>query len=176
MDKESNENIADELKHLELLLRHIELVQQNCIQIAKKLIEVGDCDLGRHLIQNAMQHDGSKFIGIEWDCMKAYSVKKKLNKEESIDLGKAANTHARSNPHHPEYWGGIHNMPEVYIIEMVCDWRARSIEFAKDLREWIDNEASKRYKFNKTDKVYTTITKYLDVLLNKPFENLQPKE
>ena len=52
--------------------------------------------------------------------------------------------HAETNPHHPEYWHGIENMPKVYIAEMVCDWYARSNEFGSDLREWVKDKATKK--------------------------------
>jgi hypothetical protein len=27
-----------------------------------------------------------------------------------------------TNQHHPEYWGGLHRMPDIAVAEMVCDW------------------------------------------------------
>lgn len=61
-------------------------------------------------------------------------------------------------------------MPEVNLAEMVCDWKARANEFGTDLREWIDKCATKKFKFNKKDEVYSKIERFLNLLLEKPFK------
>ena len=63
-------------------------------------------------------------------------------------------------------------MPDVYLAEFVCDVLARSQEFGTNLREWIDDEATKKFNFTKDDDVYKKIMGYVDILCQKPFENL----
>jgi hypothetical protein len=169
---ETIDNNVLELKYLEQLLSHINLVQQNAIKIAKILLEEGKHNLAKNLLKNVASHDASKFVGIEWDYLKVYAYKKKLNKQEKTNLMIAIQHHCTTNPHHPEYWNGIHNMPELYLIELTCDWRARAIEFGTDLRDWIHEHAFNRYNFNEHDHVYGIINKYLSILCNKQFAQL----
>jgi hypothetical protein len=141
------------------LLRHIKNVQDNCLHLGLKLITLGEEEFGKLLIANGQIHDNSKWKGVEWDHL------------ESSDpfLVKAIMQHSRTNPHHPEYWGSIQAMPEIYVAEMVCDWKARSSEFGTDLRNWIQECATKRYSFLMTDPVGLHIKKFLNLLLDKPF-------
>jgi hypothetical protein len=165
----------NDIEKIESLLRHIRNVQDNCELLGKKLIEnylkldkraqkkSNDLHIGKQLIANSREHDKSKFYGIEWEH---------LGKGDPF-LGKAVIQHNRSNPHHPEYWGDIHQMPDVYIAEMVCDWKARSSEFGTDLKEFIEEKAQKRWGFKLTgvpvDSVGLKIKKYLSLLLDESF-------
>ena len=151
-------SIAEEKIHA--VLSHIENVQRNCNKVGLKLIRSGHISLGRNLIANGHIHDNSKFKGIEWEHLFS----------GSHILADVISHHNTTNAHHPEYWGGIHEMPELYVAEMVCDVTARSQEFGTGIREWIKKEATKKYKFKLTDPVGEQIIKYLDLLLEKPFE------
>lgn len=154
------------LKKIDALFRHIEGVQSNCRILGERLIELGRTDLGVQLIRNALIHDQSKFSGIEWD-----NLSNEVETAESkLLLQEAISHHNRTNPHHPEFWGGIKNMPPVYIAEMVCDWKARSSEFGTSLQEWIDESATVRFAFTKRDKIYKDIKAFLSLLLEKPFK------
>lgn len=148
------------LTKVDIVFGHIQLVQQHTYTLGIKLIKKGEVELGRNLISNGQIHDNSKFRGIEFDH---------LFKGDPL-LSEVVKHHQSVNPHHPEYWGGIHNMPRVYIAEMVCDWLARSNEFGTGIREWIDTDATKRFGFTKTDSVYSHIKTYLDMLLDKSFQ------
>lgn len=153
-----------EQKRLEILLRHVHNVQQQCEYLGNKLIEAGEDDIGRKLIANGLIHDNSKFYGIEWDYLHDDV------KSSHPDLFKAAaNQHIHTNLHHPEaHTGGVNTMSPELIAEMVCDWRSRSIEFGNDIREWVKNEAKKRFKIS--TKTMSQINKYLNLLLDKPFK------
>ena len=156
--------VADE-KPIRMLVRHIRNVQDECSLLAERLIEQGRHELARNLLANSMLHDNSKFRGIEWDYMSEES------KEKYPDLFKCAvSTHTATNPHHPEYWGGIDVMPIVYVAEMVCDWKARSAEFGTDCREWVKEKATKRWGFTTQGKMYKQIKEYLDLLLDPSFK------
>lgn len=132
-------------EHLDNLIRHIDAVRENCMRLGEKLISEGRRDFGRLLIAKGFVHDASKFYGIEWDYLHAGNdVSKTL-------LKKAVAQHVATNEHHPEYWGGIAEMPEIFIAEMVCDWYARSQEFGTDLRAWISKDAKKKFKIQKEE-------------------------
>lgn len=146
-------------QRVQLILDHIQHVQRNCYKLGMRLIEAGELELGRNLIANGQIHDNSKFKGIEFDH---------LFRNDPL-LGDVVTHHSSTNMHHPEYWGGIKKMPELYVAEMVCDWYARSAEFGTDLRVWIDTEATKKFEFTQDDEVYQIILKMLNILLEPKF-------
>jgi len=119
----------------------------------------GDEVLGKNLIANGQMHDNSKFQGIEWEHLF----------RGSHILKDVVSHHNTTNKHHPEYWGTIHDMPKLFIAEMVCDVTARSQEFGTNVREWIADVATEKYGFDMEDKVGLLIQDYLDMILQKPF-------
>lgn len=147
--------------------RHIEEVQKNCFIIAEKLIANGEDDLARQLLTNSLVHDQSKLQGIEWMYLHSND-----DSDEAVANRKLAiHQHNSVNPHHPEHWrGGIKNMPTVFLIEMVADWKSRSSDFGTSLQEWIDNGAAKRFNYTKKTKVYRDIMKYTNMLVERPFQ------
>jgi hypothetical protein len=151
------------------LLRHILGVQQNCLLLGQRLIEAGEFHLGKLLIANGLIHDNSKFHGIEWDHLYTQN-------DDREKLALAIQQHNRTNPHHPEYWGGINNMPRIYLAEMVCDWKTRSNEFGASLTDWIEDDAMKRFQFTKTDAIYESILFFLELLVEKPFKPVPATE
>lgn len=148
---------------IELVFNHIQNVQRSTYKLGIRLIKKGELELGRNLISNGQIHDNSKFKGIEFDH---------LFYGDPL-LQEVVKHHQSVNPHHPEYWGSIHNMPRVYVAEMVCDWYARSCEFGTGLRDWIHNTAMQKYNFNNTDQIYSTIEEMLALLLEPQFNSLK---
>lgn len=152
------------IEHVDAICNHIENVQTNCKNLGEELIKVGEVDLGRKLISNGYIHDNSKFYGIEFDG---------LFSEDKNILKLAVEQHNTTNKHHPEYWGGIKNMPRLFLAEMVCDVCARASEFGTSIRDWIDEDCMKKYKFTKRDKVYKDIKYFLSFLLDEPFKPIK---
>lgn len=153
------------LQKITSIWRHIEEVQKNCFIIAENLIENEEEELARQLLTNSLIHDQSKFRGIEWEYMQTDD-----DSDEAVDkLRLAVHQHNTTNPHHPEYWNGIHKMPDVCIAEMVADWKARSSDFGTSLQEWIDNQAAIRFHYNKKQMIYKKIMRFTKLLLEKPF-------
>jgi hypothetical protein len=150
-------------EHLDDLVRHIERVRANCLLLGKRLMASGRVDFGRLLIAQGFIHDASKFHGIEWDYLHTGPDVAR----EPLEL--AIEQHRRTNPHHPEFWGGLEHMPEISVAEMVCDWYARAQEFGTDLREWIDTEAVPKYRIDTTGQQYQWIQGFLEVLLRSAF-------
>jgi hypothetical protein len=147
-------------------LRHIENVRQNVQIVVDKLLDLGKFNTARLLIAYSLGHDQSKFA----DLKQFNTIV--LGEGTVEDLKEAVRIHGESETLHPEFYDSIHKMPAWCVAEMVCDWKARSSEFGKDIREWIDNEAAKRYGFTKEDNIYKLITFFLDMLLEKPFQKL----
>jgi len=152
-------------RRLKTLLRHIDNVRNACVILGERLINKGEVELGLTLIKNGYQHDNSKFSGIEWEYLNG-----ELEIADKEKLEMAILQHSKANPHHPEYWGGIENMPRVYVAEMICDWYSRSNEFGSDVREWIKDKATKKFNFTYQSKAYKQIKELLDILLDPSFK------
>ena len=123
-------------RHLKSLLRHVENVRQSCLLLGERIIESGDERLGINLICNGHTHDRSKFHGAEW----LYLRPELIDSDKKSLFEASKKQHVMTNPHHPEYWGGIDKMPEIYLAEMSCDWYARSQEQGSDIRNWIKDK------------------------------------
>lgn len=152
-----------DIEKIESIFKHIRNVQDNAFILGKKLISRGEVILGKMLIVNSLQHDLSKFYGIEWDDLST-------EQKDKGRLSTAVTNHNRTNPHHPEYWGSIQQVPKIYLMEMVCDWKSRSEEFGTDIRQWINEKATKRFNFTREDAIYNQIMEYLDLICERPFE------
>lgn len=156
--------VLQDIKKLKELTRHIRNVQEAAFRIAEFMIEQGETEFARNLVANSMIHDKSKFSGIEWDFIGSADC------ENPDDRHYAIRQHVSTNLHHPEAWGGIDKMPEIYVAEMVCDWYARSVEMGTDLRDWAKNKAPSRFGFTLQQNVWKMIKKYVDIILQQPFD------
>lgn len=158
MSEEESE-CSECIERIGKVLNHIQNVQRNCYKLGIKLIKMGEIELGKHLIANGQIHDNSKFKGMEFDHLIAGSH---LLKE-------VAKHHASLNPHHPQYWRKIQNMPEEYLAEMVCDCYARSGEFGNSIYEWFDIKAPIIYGYTLDEPVYERIKYYLNLIVEPAF-------
>ena len=70
--------------------------------------------------------------------------------------------HWKRNRHHPEFFTCYTKMDEIDILEMVCDWYARSLQFESDFMEFVNKIPQERFGFD--DEFFARIKKYCDVL------------
>ena len=159
------------MSKIRAITRHIRNVEDNCLILGERLINQGEIELGKKLISNGYVHDASKFHGIEWESIVPGQSSENVD-DKKLKLKLAISNHNQTNPHHPEYWNGIEKMPKVYVAEMCCDWKSRSEEFGTSLRDWIDEKATKRWKFDSNSKIYKEIIGFVDLLCEKPFEQI----
>jgi hypothetical protein len=179
--KQSKPRINNKLKKeidlsigkIQNIIRHIKNVQDNCILLGHRLIERGEIHLGKTIIARGLVHDNSKFFGAEWDNMNAIPINSIDADPTKLKRNISINHHRQTNDHHPEYWGSILNMPESALAEAICDWKSRSEEFGTDFRKWIDEYATENWGFEKTDDVYKKIMRFVDLLCEKPFEEIK---
>jgi hypothetical protein len=159
------------MEKVRALTRHIRNVEDNCLLLGEKLILNGEIDLGHHLIANGFVHDASKFSGIEWEYLSIISSKEE---ETKLKLKMAISNHRKTNPHHVEFWsGGIENMPDVYLAEMICDIKARSEEFGTSLIDYIEECSSKKWNIEKDSKTYKRILEFAGLLCKTPFQEIK---
>lgn len=154
-----------EIHKVEALLAHLRNVENACERLGKKLMLQGELEFGKILIANSRIHDYSKWYGIEWNFLTREAA------EKNPDMFKAALVqHQSVNDHHPEYWGGVNDMPRIKIAEMVCDWYARSVEMGTDLRDFFQNVACKKYGMSKQGKKYKEVRDFMELLLDAQFK------
>lgn len=147
-------------KRLHSILRHIDGVRENCNEMARRLVAIGETDFARKLIANSSGHDKSKLEGIEWEY---------LHDEKHPHFAVALHHHITTNLHHPEAWGSIHEMPRIFVAEMVADWKTRCNEFGTDLKNWIAEKATERWKFEPRSKIAKEIKCFVELILDPKF-------
>lgn len=151
-------------EHIDNLTRHIKLVREACELLSERLIADKQPEMAVKIMARGLVHDNSKFYGIEW----TYLHNGQDVPDDALKL--AIQQHQDTNDHHPEFWGGVENMPEICIYECVCDWLARAQEFGTDVRDWINDVAVKKYKIKKTSLQWKWINECLDLLLVNHFK------
>lgn len=123
------------------------------------------------------------YILITWNYYcKDHNIELQLTDEQNKFMNEGTTHHVKFSRHHPEFWSDrkdvipkndrdkfnpddvptieIHNMPFIYLCEMVADWCAMSEEKGTNTpREWADRVLNKRWKFSdkQTKQIYTLI-------------------
>lgn len=155
MDIDKLERMADDI------ITHKIYVLQVCHKVFQYLSEHDQLKLGIDLLKRAANHDNSKFNNDEFknmaqilnsdECFK--NAEYKLSPEEK----KAIETHWKHNKHHPEYFENLEDMTELDMLEMVCDWYARSLQYGTDFIEFVRTRQKVRFKFSEKqfDKICT---------------------
>lgn len=168
-DKQKAETLMGKIR---AIARHRRNVEDNCLLLGERLIYAGEFELGKQVIANGGVHDVSKYSGIEFEFMAPGTPTEEETAKLKLKI--AIQQHNTTNKHHPEAWsGGIKDMPDVYLAELVCDCKARSEEQASDFREWIDTVATKKWNFTAEDEVYQKIMKYINILCEQPFKAVE---
>lgn len=157
--------IESALQKLELIKRHKLNVIDNAEILARKLIELGEIDFGIKLICSSWTHDLSKYFSIEWKWL--------LQDKDKEMLKLAMEDHRAKNPHHPEYWGGIDNMPVFCLAELVCDLKARSAEQGTCLKDFLKDIYYPKHNIKLNSKVDKQIRRFVDLLLDDSFVKLK---
>ena len=155
----------EDLKHLDSVLEHIETVQKYMKKIAKILLEQGDASLYRELYAAAQIHDNSK-ISNEIEFLYLRSSTKEKDPEKFF---MALKCHQSNNSHHIEYHQCVSDMTDVQLIEMICDWRARSVEQNTNILDWV-KEFCKIHNISKQGKDWKRIKKYINMLIEEKFK------
>lgn len=138
-------------KYDEYIKEHKENVQKGFEWLKTNLPEVMPSDMFEmSVLENAIipEHDKSKYDKEEYDAYDAYFYGGNRSYQVVQDFNKAWLHHIHKNPHHWQHWILINDdpgegeiildMPDVYIIEMICDWWAFSWKAGKlgEIFEW----------------------------------------
>lgn len=144
---------------------HIDRVGENLKKVAYHTDYEG-------LFDRAGDHDLSKYGEVEripyiwltefYRCKNSdQSFKYPEGMEERVE--KASNHHVTTNSHHPEAHKRIEDMPELDIVEMVCDWAAMAQELGEgSAKGWADKNVGTEWKF--TDEQKVLIYEIIDII------------
>lgn len=157
---------------------HKKIVLDKCLLVSKYFIQKGNVELGLNIIRRGVAHDNSKFSKQEFvELVSIISPKTdKCFKDATYTLSeeerKIIERHWKSNRHHPEFYDNQEEMGELDIIEMVCDWAARSQQYGTDLMEFVEERQHNRFKFS--DRLFKKIEGYCRLVVQ--LENAQKAE
>ena len=145
---------------------HKALVNKSCLKMSKYLHSIGKDDLAIGICRRAVLHDNSKLDDNELGPFAKLEHEKDSLRDPNVSLDdKTKNiieVHWHKNRHHPEFFPEITDMAEIDIIEMCCDWHARSIQYGTDLLEVVKIRQENRFHFPKEQ--YEKILEYCKVL------------
>ena len=114
----------------EYLNSHVSNVKKGYDWLCINLPELIKPELADAIAENIYMHDQSKYSDEEYVPYAEYFYGKSKSKKVESDFNYAWLHHIHYNPHHWQYWVLKHDdepeealeMPEEYVIEMICDW------------------------------------------------------
>ena len=157
------------LYHISDTIIHKKYVLDSANILCKYLFSVDKKELGLKLVQRAADHDNSKFESKELLDIASISDNFSNFKDanlllENEDLEKIKE-HWKNNRHHPEHFSNIENMEELDILEMICDWHARSKQHETDLLEFVKVRQNNRFHFPK--HMFEKILFYCNIIVEE---------
>ena len=152
---------------LEDIFLHKKLVFDSCLKMSKYLHSIGKDDFAIEICRRAALHDNSKLDDNELNNFCKLDKSKVLLKNPYAqidgDTERVIEIHWHKNRHHPEFFNDISQMDEIDIIEMCCDWHARSVQYGTDLLEFARIRQENRFHFD--DETFKRILEYCKALI-----------
>lgn len=153
------EHIMDTLLHKQLLL-------ESGMILVQYLYDHNRPEDALNLAKRCTRHDISKFEGEEIaKFTKLDNSRQSMidsNETLSEDTKKIIETHWKNNRHHPEHFKTHDDMTEIDIMEMVCDWHARSKQFGTDFLSFVKTRQENRFHFD--EELFQKIYRYCEIL------------
>lgn len=140
-------------EHKENVVKAFEWLRENLPDVLPSKDAADEFELCEH--QCLVAHDQSKFDEDEYDAYDKYFYSQNRSYEVVNNFNLAWLAHIHKNKHHWQHWVLINDdpengeiildMPDVYIIEMICDWWSFSWKQGKleEIFSWY--EAHKKY-------------------------------
>lgn len=160
------------------ILEHKENVKKAFEWIKAYLSDMFDDDTLLLAEKNISDHDNSKFEESEYIPYEKYFYGNNRSYEVVDEFRKAWLLHIHRNPHHWQYWilrnddpdeGEILlDMPDCYILEMICDWWSFSWKQEKlnEIFKWyLDHKNYIKFS-DYTRKKVENILQKINVILN----------
>lgn len=165
-------------KYDEYLKEHIENVSKGFEWLKNNLPEVLPLDMFEmSVIENAIisAHDKSKYDLEEYVPYDAYFYGNRSYKVVE-EFNHAWLRHIHKNPHHWQHWVLINDdpdkgeiildMPDVYIIEMICDWWSFS---------WKQGKLDEIFKWYDEHRKYMKLSDYTRQKVERILSDMQDK-
>ena len=154
------------LNYINDTITHKKYFMESAMRMSKVLLEENKEELAIELLKRAAYHDNSKFDKDEMCSLSAISCKKALI-DPNINMDQHTQQilehHWRKNRHHPEHFKDVRDMKEIDILEMVCDWHARSTQYGTDLLEFVEVRQENRFHF--PDDMFKKIWNYCNIII-----------
>lgn len=151
------------------LLIHKQFILKSCRKMINWLLKQDKDDLAFELAKRALVHDNSKLEKEEFNYLTQLGDSLKSMHNPNYVMSdkdkKCIELHWSNNRHHPEYFEKPEYMKEIDIIEMVCDWYARSLQMNTDLIEFVKIRQENRFHF--PDDMFDRILKYCSILVSE---------
>lgn len=155
-------------EHIMDTLTHKQYVLVACSNLIKYLIENNRQDDAIQLAIRCGNHDNSKLSDEELYLFAKLPLKrdtlKDPNKKLNDNVLNVTKIHWKNNSHHPEHFNDYHQMSEIDIMEMVCDWYARSLEYGTNLLNFVETRQENRFHFDKN--FYDKVAFYCKIVLH----------
>lgn len=150
------------------LIEHKKCVLDCCRTLSFYLHEHKRDDEAKELLHRAFIHDNSKIDDDEMEAFLQLRPQKKCFTNADDELNNFEKEriaiHWKKNRHHPEYFDDVTKMTEIDIMEMVCDWAARSLQYNTNLIEFVETRQENRFKF--PDDMFNKIMNYCKIMQN----------
>lgn len=147
---------------------HKKYVMSSCKKLANYLREQGIVEHADALMERAIIHDNSKVTCEDETRALSLIINDKsclndANKALSQIKQDALKLHWKHNSHHPEHFKNYADMSKLDIMEMCCDWHARSTQYHTNLMEFLEVRQKERFHF--PEYMYMEIKYYCEILL-----------
>lgn len=155
-------------EHIMDTIVHKKYVLEACAKLLKKLFDEDRYDEAYALSRRCLSHDDSKLEAVELNKFIELDNSRKGMVNAEVEMTEhekeIISTHWSHNRHHPEYFKDYHEMNEIDIMEMCCDWYARSLQFGTDFLSFVKSRQKQRFKFD--DEFYQRVMQYCNFLAN----------
>ena len=159
--------MSDYEKIFQDTLIHKEFVMKSTEKLAKYLESVQATRHAQLLRQRAVVHDNSKINNrCELIALSKIINDKSTLRDSSVPISSimrdAIQLHWQNNAHHPEHFKSMIDMSKLDIMEMCCDWHARSMQYKSDFLSFVKERQEERFHF--PDWMFAEIWHYCEVL------------
>ena len=160
-------HMTDYEKMFQETIIHKDYVIKSCEKLARYLERTGAINHANKLRERGLVHDNSKITCED----ELYALSKIINDKEGLRNPakkmtpmneEAIKLHWQNNSHHPEHYKSSTDMTRLDVMEMCCDWHARSIQYGTDFLEFVKERQKNRFHF--PDWMFSEIWHYCEVL------------
>lgn len=153
-------------RHIQDTLTHKHFFIQSALKMIEYLYAQDRYEDALELAKRCSMHDHSKLEMDEVEMFIQMPIEehhdKKPNGRLTEEQRALIEMHWKRNRHHPEFFSDYHKMSEIDILEMVCDWYARSLQFETDFMQFVHDIPQDRFEFD--DEFFARVYQYCLIL------------